>query len=102
MKRFRKNKPKPRPKPVINYPPVPTKKWVPPDKRKKPPKPEPKYVKPEGISQKLAISTLGKVWNKFSIHGEAGIITGHFSQVHKRFSFKSNGLQGFYFYFLPN
>ncbi|XP_019769617.1 uncharacterized protein LOC109544047 isoform X1 [Dendroctonus ponderosae] len=94
VKRFRKNKPKPRPKPVINYPPVPTKKWIPPDQRKKQLKPEPKYVKPEGISQKLAISTLGKVWNKFSIHGEAGIITGHFSQFHKRFSFKSNGFQG--------
>ncbi|XP_030747483.1 uncharacterized protein LOC115875982 isoform X2 [Sitophilus oryzae] len=90
----KKYKAKPKPKPVIDYPPVPTKKWIPPEKRKKPPKPEPKYKKPEGISQKLAISTLKKVWNKFDIHDDAGILVGHFSQFHKRFSFKSNGYQG--------
>ncbi|XP_050312068.1 uncharacterized protein LOC126747451 [Anthonomus grandis grandis] len=93
-KKFRKHKAKPRPKVVINYPPVPTRKWIPPDQRKKPPKAEPKYVKPEGISQKLAISTLKKVWNKFDVYGDAGIIVGHFSQLHKRFTFKSNGYQG--------
>ncbi|KAL1502116.1 hypothetical protein ABEB36_007308 [Hypothenemus hampei] len=94
MGKIKKYRAKPKPKPVINYPPVPTKKWIPPDKRKKSPKPEPKYIKPEGLTQKLVTSTLKKVWHKYEIYGEAAIITGHFSQFCKRFSFKSNGLQG--------
>lgn len=97
--KFKRNKPKPKPKVVIDYPPVPTKKWIPPDRRKKPPKPEPKYVKPEGITQKLAVSSLKKVWHKFDVYGHAAILTGHFSQSHKRFTFKSNGLQGIILYY---
>ncbi|XP_076256073.1 uncharacterized protein LOC143193632 [Rhynchophorus ferrugineus] len=88
-----KAKPKPK-KPNIQYPPVPTKKWIPPDKRKKRHKMAPKYVKPEGITQKLTISTLKKVWHKFDLYDGVGILTGHFSQYHKRFTFKSNGYQG--------
>nr|CAH7728598.1 unnamed protein product [Callosobruchus chinensis] len=90
----KRSKPKPRPKPVINYPPVPTKKWIPPDQRPKKPKPPPAYVKPEGITQKLRISSLKKVWNQYEIIGKIPTLLGHFSQTHKKYTFKTNGYQG--------
>lgn len=78
---------------VIDYPPVPTKKWIPPDKRPKKPR-KPAYVKPEGITQKLEVSSLNKVWHDFRIYDNMAIISGHFSQSHKRFRPKSRGFQG--------
>ncbi|XP_060534309.1 uncharacterized protein LOC132706789 [Cylas formicarius] len=90
----RKYRPKPRPKPKIDYPPVPRRKWIPPDQRPKPPKPEPKYIKPDGLTQKLAVSSLKRVWNQYDVIDNAAVLTGNFSQCHRRFSFKSNGLQG--------
>lgn len=90
---MRQKKPKPRKKVVIEYPPVPTKKWIPPDKRPKKPK-KPAYVKPEGVTQKLAVSSLNKVWHQFRMYEHMAVLTGHFSQSHKRFRPKSKGFQG--------
>lgn len=90
---MKQKKPKPRKKVVIEYPPVPTKKWIPPDKRPKKPR-KPAYVKPEGITQKLKISSLNKVWHEFRIYDNMAIISGHFSQSHKRFIPKTKGFQG--------
>lgn len=72
---------------------MPTKKWVPPDKRPKKP-PPPGYQKPPGVTQKLAISSLRKMWHNFRIQGTMAILNGTFSQTHKRFPLKSNGKQG--------
>ncbi|XP_074039685.1 uncharacterized protein [Leptinotarsa decemlineata] len=85
---------KPKPRPKIEYPPVPTKKWIPPDKRAKKPKPPPLYTKPEGITQKLKISSLKKIWHDYRIIGRTAILLGNFSQTHKKYSFKTNGYQG--------
>lgn len=81
-------------KPIINYPPVPRKKWVPPDQRPKP-KPAPKYVKPKGITQRIKPSSFKKVWHQFTLYNEIGILVANFSQSHKRFSYRTNGRQGF-------
>ncbi|CAH2003564.1 unnamed protein product [Acanthoscelides obtectus] len=89
-----RSKPKPRPKPVINYPPVPTKKWIAPDQRPKKPKPPPAYIKPEGITQRLETSSLKRVWNQYEFIGKIPILFGHFSQTHKKYSFKTKGYQG--------
>ncbi|KAJ8954145.1 hypothetical protein NQ318_005739 [Aromia moschata] len=85
--------PKQRQKVVINYPPVPTKKWIPPDKRPKK-KPEPVYVKPKGITQKLKISSLKKIWHQYAIVGKTAILLGHYCQTHKKFHAKNLGHQG--------
>lgn len=77
---------------------MPTKKWIPPEKRPKKPRP-PGYAKPEGITQKLAISSLVKIWHSFILHGSIGVLRGNFSQTHKRFRLSTNGFQGkFSFY----
>lgn len=78
---------------MIEYPPVPTRKWIPPDQRPRKPR-KPAYVKPEGITQKLKISNLSKVWHQFRIYDSMAILSGHFSQSHKRFNMKTRGLQG--------
>lgn len=90
---MRQKKPKPRKKVVIEYPPVPTKKWIPPDKRPKKPR-KPAYVKPKGITQKLKVSSLKKVWHQFRVYDNMAVLSGHFSQTHKRFREKSKGFQG--------
>lgn len=69
-------------------------KWIPPDKRPKPPKSEPAYVKPKAVTLKLKISSLKKIWNQFEIVDNIGILLGHYSQTHKRYTFKTNGYQG--------
>ncbi|XP_023310426.1 uncharacterized protein LOC111691585 [Anoplophora glabripennis] len=90
----KRKKPKMKPKPVIEYPPVPTKKWIPPDQRAKKKRPPHPYTKPAGVTQKLAISSLKKVWNQFNVYGNTAVLTGHYSQTYKKYSFKTNGYQG--------
>ncbi|GJQ78158.1 hypothetical protein Trydic_g2490 [Trypoxylus dichotomus] len=80
-------------RPKIEYPPVPTRKWIPPDQRPKKKKP-PKYVKPPQISVKLALSSLQKIWHNFVILGDRAVLTGSWSQFYRRYSVKSNGYQG--------
>ncbi|XP_056633874.1 uncharacterized protein LOC130443328 [Diorhabda sublineata] len=78
----------------INYPPVPTKKWIPPDERPKKSKKKPVYIKPEGITQKLEISSLRKVWHQFCYYGKNAILLGHYGQTSKKYLIKTRGLQG--------
>ncbi|CAH1118614.1 unnamed protein product [Phaedon cochleariae] len=94
IKKIRKPKKKPNPRPKIEYPPVPTRKWIPPDQRPKKAKPQPAYTKPEGITQKLQTSSLKRVWHKYEIVGNTALLVGHFSQTHRKYTFKTNGLQG--------
>ncbi|XP_044763345.1 uncharacterized protein LOC123320203 [Coccinella septempunctata] len=77
----------------IEYPPVPRKKWVPPDQRPKEPR-VPAYVKPKGLNQPLKVSSLVKVWNKFVLYRNKYVLAGSYSQTHKRFRLKTNGMQG--------
>ncbi|XP_045468526.1 uncharacterized protein LOC123676579 [Harmonia axyridis] len=78
----------------IEYPPVPRKKWIPPDERPKEPR-VPAYVKPKGISQPLKISSLVRIWHKFVLYQNSRyVLAGSFSQTHKRFRLKTNGMQG--------
>ncbi|CAG9853719.1 unnamed protein product [Phyllotreta striolata] len=83
------------PRPKIVYPPVPTKKWIPPDFRHKRvmPPPQLRYRKPPGMDQRVKPSALWKIWRRFFFFDDTAILTGTFSQTHKRFTFKSNGLQ---------
>lgn len=90
---MRQKKPKPRKKVVVEYPPVPTRKWIPPDRRPKKPR-KPAYVKPEGLTQKLEVSSLNKVWHEFRIRDGMAVLSGHFSQTHRRFGPKTSGHQG--------
>ncbi|KAF5281689.1 hypothetical protein FQA39_LY17710 [Lamprigera yunnana] len=76
----------------IEYPPLKLKKWIPPDKRLKR-KSNPKYVKPDGVSQKLAVSNLVPIWHQFRVYKDRQVLLGNFSQNHKRFTLRSNGFQ---------
>lgn len=88
-----KRKKKKKSKPKIDYPPLTTRKWIPPYLRKRK-KPGPKYIKPDGISQKLDPSSLLKVWHEFLIIDDYAILSGHYSQYHKKYGFLTNGYQG--------
>lgn len=57
-------------------------------------KPGPKYIKPDGISQKLDPSSLDKVWHEYRIIDDYAILNGDWSQYYKRYGFRSNGYQG--------
>ncbi|KAG5881079.1 hypothetical protein JTB14_020409 [Gonioctena quinquepunctata] len=96
IRKYHKPK-KPIPRPKIEYPPVPTKKWIPPDKRPKKSRAPSPYTKPAGVTQKLKISSLKRVWHNYLILGRTAILLGHFSQTHKKYSFKTNGYQDFGF-----
>lgn len=83
---------KPNPRPKIDYPAFETKEWIPPDQRPKK-KRKPRYVKPEGITQKLLVSSLVKIWNKFRVYSDRQVLLGSFAETHKRFRIRSNGYQ---------
>lgn len=55
------------------------------------------YVKPAGITQRLEISCLGKIWHNFKIIDDRTFLLGHYSETHKRFRPRSNGYQSTYF-----
>ncbi|XP_022903715.2 uncharacterized protein [Onthophagus taurus] len=93
---MRKKQQKPRnTRPKIDYPPLTTKKWIPPDKRKKK-KREPAYKKPSTINVKLERSSLKKVWHGFEYIESKKIylMVGHWSQFYKKYGFKTCGFQG--------
>lgn len=90
----RKSPPK-RKKVVIDYPEVPTRTWIPPDARRKVvvKPPQEKYKKPEGLDQKLDISSLKKMWCQFEIIGDRAVLPGTISQNSKKFTAKTRGYQ---------
>ncbi|KAL3271898.1 hypothetical protein HHI36_022368 [Cryptolaemus montrouzieri] len=87
-------KPVARKKVEIEYPPVPRKKWIPPEQRPKEPR-VPAYVKPKGLNQPLKISSLLKIWHRFVLQkSNRYVLVASFSQTHRRFRLKTNGMQG--------
>ncbi|XP_028139261.2 uncharacterized protein LOC114333567 isoform X2 [Diabrotica virgifera virgifera] len=78
----------------IDYPPLTTRKWIPPEERPKRRKKPPAYIKPEGIDQKLQVSSLRKIWHQFVYYDKTGILLGHYGQTGKKYLDKTRGLQG--------
>ncbi|CAG9829599.1 unnamed protein product [Diabrotica balteata] len=78
----------------IDYPPLTTRKWIPPEERPKRRKKPPAYIKPEGIDQKLKISSLRKIWHQFVYYDKTAILLGHYGQTAKKYYDKTRGLQG--------
>ncbi|XP_065167903.1 uncharacterized protein [Atheta coriaria] len=77
----------------ITYPPVTTKKWIPPDQRQKQCRPKPSPYPPQ-LTQKLTISSLLKVWHDYKVINDCAVLLGDLSMYHPRFTYVTNGLQG--------
>lgn len=89
---MRRKEKKPNPRPKIDYPPVPTRTWIPPDQRPKK-KIKPKYVKPPGITQHLDISSLATVWHKYRVFEDRILLCGNYSETYKKYTLRTNGYQ---------